>query len=58
MMILGCDFHPRFQQIAYVDQESGKCREGRLKPTSCFPIWNILVDTKPTLTYMGKHEKT
>jgi hypothetical protein len=23
MVIMGCDFHPRFQQIAYVDQESG-----------------------------------
>src|SRR5208282_2725295 len=30
MMIIGCDFHPRFQQIAYVDQETGECGERRL----------------------------
>jgi hypothetical protein len=23
MMIIGCDFHPSFQQIAYVVQETG-----------------------------------
>jgi transposase len=30
MMIIGCDFHPRFQQIAYVDQETGEYGERRL----------------------------
>lgn len=30
MVIIGCDFHPRFQQIAYVDEERGDCGEGRL----------------------------
>jgi transposase len=30
MMILGCDFHPRFQQIAFVDQETGEYGERRL----------------------------
>ena len=29
-MIIGCDFHPSFQQIAYVDQETGECGERRL----------------------------
>lgn len=29
-MIIGCDFHPRFQQIAYVDKESGEHGERRL----------------------------
>ncbi len=24
-MIIGCDFHPSFQQITYVDQETGEC---------------------------------
>jgi hypothetical protein len=24
MMIIGCDFHPSFQQIAYVDHETGE----------------------------------
>ena len=30
MMIIGCDFHPRFQQIAFVDQETGEYGELRL----------------------------
>src|SRR6478736_5092299 len=30
MMIIGCDFHPRFQQVAYLDQESGEYGERRL----------------------------
>jgi hypothetical protein len=30
MMIIGCDFHPRFQQIAYVDGETGEFFERRL----------------------------
>ena len=29
-MIIGCDFHPRFQQIAFVDQETGEFGERRL----------------------------
>jgi len=29
-MIIGCDFHPRFQQIAFVDQETGEYGERRL----------------------------
>lgn len=30
-MIIGCDFHPSFQQIAYLDQETGEYGERRLK---------------------------
>ena len=30
MMIIGCDFHPGFQQIAYLDQETGEYVERRL----------------------------
>jgi hypothetical protein len=30
MMIIGCDFHPSFQQIAYVVQETGEYGERRL----------------------------
>lgn len=30
MMIIGCDFHPSFQQIAFVDTESGDAGEVRL----------------------------
>ena len=29
-MIIGCDFHPGFQQIAFVDQETGEYGERRL----------------------------
>ena len=27
MMIIGCDYHPSFQQIAYLEQETGECGE-------------------------------
>ena len=30
MIIIGCDYHPGFQQIAYVDTETGDCGERRL----------------------------
>jgi len=30
MIIVGCDYHPSFQQIAFVDTESGELREERL----------------------------
>jgi hypothetical protein len=25
MLIIGCDYHPGFQQIAFVDTETGEC---------------------------------
>src|SRR5450755_157173 len=31
MKIIGCDYHPSYQQIAMVDQESGELWEGRLE---------------------------
>src|SRR5215475_5060604 len=31
MLIIGCDYHPGFQQIAYVDTETGELQERRLK---------------------------
>jgi transposase len=30
MIIIGVDFHPSFQQIAFLDQETGECGERRL----------------------------
>ena len=30
MLIIGCDYHPGFQQIAFVDPETGDCGERRL----------------------------
>jgi hypothetical protein len=30
MKIIGCDFHPSFQQIAMVDTETGETSERRL----------------------------
>ena len=30
MLIIGCDYHPSFQQIAFVDNETGECGERRL----------------------------
>jgi transposase len=34
MLIIGCDFHPKFQQIAFVNQESGEYGERRLMHTA------------------------
>ena len=31
MIIIGADYHPGFQQIAYVDTETGEFQERRLK---------------------------
>ena len=31
MMIIGCDYHPAFQQIAFVDTETGEFQERRLQ---------------------------
>ena len=30
MLIIGCDYHPSVQQIAWVDRENGECGERRL----------------------------
>jgi len=30
MLIIGCDYHPGFQQIAFVDTENGEADERRL----------------------------
>jgi transposase len=30
MIIMGCDDHPGFQQIAWLDTDSGELQEGRL----------------------------
>ena len=30
-MIIGCDYHPGFQQIAFVDTENGELQERRLQ---------------------------
>jgi transposase len=30
MLIIGLDYHPSFQQIAFVDEETGECEERRL----------------------------
>ena len=31
MSIVGCDYHPSFQQIAYVDTETGERKEQRIE---------------------------
>jgi transposase len=30
MLIIGCDYHPGFQQVAFVETETGECGERRL----------------------------
>jgi transposase len=31
MIIIGCDYHPAFQQIAFVDTDEGELQERRLQ---------------------------
>src|SRR5678809_1270232 len=31
MLLIGCDYHPSFQQIAFLDTETGECGERRLQ---------------------------
>jgi len=31
MIIIGCDYHPGFQQIAFVDTDTGEVQERRLE---------------------------
>ena len=31
MLIIGCDFHPGFQQVAIFDNQTGECQEKRLR---------------------------
>src|SRR6266550_516614 len=31
MLIIGCDYHPAFQQIAFVNTDTGELQEGRLQ---------------------------
>jgi len=33
MLIIGCDYHPGFQQVAFVDTATGECGERRLNHT-------------------------
>jgi transposase len=43
MMIIGCDFHPGFQQIAYVELETGEYGERRLNhPTEAEQFYRSL----------------
>jgi hypothetical protein len=36
MIIIGCDYHPGFQQIAFVDTETGELQE-RLRTITALP---------------------
>lgn len=42
MKIIGCDFHPSFQQIAMVDKESGEYTEKRLTPAEAAEFYRQL----------------
>jgi hypothetical protein len=42
MKIIGCDFHPSFQQIAMVDTETGEQTERRLTPSEAVEFYGRL----------------
>ena len=35
MMIIGVDYHPSFQQIAFFEEETGECGERMRIPRCC-----------------------
>jgi transposase len=37
MMIIGCDFHPSWQQVSWVDSETGDCGERKLVHVTATP---------------------
>jgi hypothetical protein len=41
MIIIGVDYHPEFQQMAYVDTESGEFEERPVCPNCCYQSVNI-----------------
>ena len=47
MMIIGCDFHPRFQQISFLLEETGECGQRRLMhPEEAEAYYRSLLGTK------------
>src|SRR4029077_15326513 len=42
MKIIGCDFHPSFQQIAMVDTETGEQTEKKLTPAEAVQFYSQL----------------
>ena len=42
MKIIGCDFHPSFQQIAMVDTETGEQAEKKLTPAEAVQFYGQL----------------
>ena len=60
MLIIGCDYHPGFQQIAFVDTETGECGERRLTHREAaeqfyrtFKERSVRVGMKPADTLAG-----
>jgi hypothetical protein len=41
MMIIGCDFHPSWQQVSWLDTESGDCGEQKLGMLAARPRSSI-----------------
>jgi transposase len=42
MKIIGCDFHPSFQQIAMVDTDTGEQTEKKLTPAEAVQFYSQL----------------
>ena len=41
MLIIGCDYHPGFQQIAFVNTETGELGERRLSHREARPFYRV-----------------
>jgi hypothetical protein len=49
MMIIGCDYHPGFQQIAFVDTETGELPGGPTHRALC-DVWVLRHRTVSEIT--------
>ena len=61
MMIIGCDFHPSWQQITWFDTETGETGEGKLvhaagEAKQFYQQWpaGVLIDGWPTSRAVGE----
>src|SRR5438445_5383141 len=49
MLIIGCDYHPSMQQIAFVDTETGERGERRLMHRDAYPVASMPTRTSTLL---------
>ena len=54
MLIIGCDFHTRYQQIAMVDEATGELVERRLRPLGIGLDADAPLGAPPQLSFLPR----